>query len=39
MWFYVVFSDEEYDEESGLLPSVTMKIYKGDPKDKQVSFF
>lgn len=27
---------EEFDEDSGQLPSVTMKIYKGDPKDKQV---
>ncbi|XP_063370888.1 cuticlin-4 [Cydia amplana] len=28
---------EDFDEDSGLLPSVTMKIYKGDPKDKQVA--
>lgn len=27
----------EYDEDSGSLPSCTMKIYKGDPKDKQVA--
>ncbi|XP_072937826.1 cuticlin-4 isoform X2 [Epargyreus clarus] len=30
-------NDDEYDEDSGLLPSVTMKIYKGDPQDKQVA--
>ncbi|XP_034838633.1 uncharacterized protein pio [Maniola hyperantus] len=29
--------NDEYDEESGLLPSVTMKIFKGDPEDKQVA--
>ncbi|XP_059062497.1 uncharacterized protein LOC131855269 [Achroia grisella] len=28
---------DEYDEDSGLLPSVTMKIFKGDPKDKEVA--
>ncbi|CAH4029534.1 cuticlin-4 [Pieris brassicae] len=28
---------DEYDEESGLLPSVTMKIFKGDPEEKQVA--
>ncbi|XP_038217635.1 uncharacterized protein LOC119836396 [Zerene cesonia] len=31
------FDSDEYDEESGLLPSVTMKIFKGDPQDKQVA--
>ncbi|XP_045508218.1 uncharacterized protein LOC123704017 [Colias croceus] len=31
------FDNDEYDEESGLLPSVTMKIFKGDPQDKQVA--
>ncbi|KAM3955978.1 zona pellucida domain-containing protein piopio [Aphomia sociella] len=30
-------NSDEYDEDSGLLPSVTMKIYKGDPKDKEVA--
>ncbi|XP_013183505.2 uncharacterized protein LOC106129482 [Amyelois transitella] len=28
---------DEFDEESGLLPSVTMKIYKGDPKDNHIA--
>ncbi|KAI8441487.1 hypothetical protein MSG28_015076 [Choristoneura fumiferana] len=28
-------NDEDFDEDSGQLPSVTMKIYKGDPEDKQ----
>ncbi|XP_037871362.1 uncharacterized protein LOC101735576 [Bombyx mori] len=27
--------NEEFDEDSGLLPSATMKIYKGDPKNKE----
>ncbi|CAK1593297.1 unnamed protein product [Parnassius mnemosyne] len=31
------YNSDEFDEDSGLLPSVTMKIYKGDPKDKQVA--
>lgn len=35
--FIFTFFSDEYDEDSGLLPSVTMKIYKGDPEDKQVS--
>ncbi|XP_026316294.1 uncharacterized protein LOC113227558 [Hyposmocoma kahamanoa] len=30
-------TNDEYDEESGLLPSVTMKIYKGDPENKEVA--
>lgn len=30
-------NSDEYDEDSGLLPSVSMKIFKGDPKDKQVA--
>ncbi|XP_073964930.1 zona pellucida domain-containing protein piopio [Choristoneura fumiferana] len=30
-------NDEDFDEDSGQLPSVTMKIYKGDPEDKQVA--
>lgn len=29
------FNSEEFDEDSGLLPSVSMKIYKGDPEDKE----
>ncbi|KAF9824817.1 hypothetical protein SFRURICE_019864 [Spodoptera frugiperda] len=28
---------DEFDEDSGLLPSVSMKIYKGDPEDEQVA--
>ncbi|XP_032525246.1 cuticlin-4 [Danaus plexippus] len=31
------YNSDEYDEDSGLLPSVTMKIYKGDPEDKEVA--
>ncbi|XP_046974868.1 uncharacterized protein LOC124541087 [Vanessa cardui] len=31
------YNNDEYDEDSGLLPSVTMKIYKGDPEDKEVA--
>ncbi|XP_047038231.1 cuticlin-4 isoform X2 [Helicoverpa zea] len=30
-------TSDEFDEDSGLLPSVSMKIYKGDPEDKQVA--
>lgn len=29
------FNSEEFDEDAGLLPSVSMKIYKGDPEDKE----
>ncbi|XP_037301630.1 uncharacterized protein LOC115440267 [Manduca sexta] len=32
-----VASSEEYDEDSGLLPSISMKIFKGDPKNKEVA--
>ncbi|KAJ2938170.1 hypothetical protein O0L34_g18510 [Tuta absoluta] len=32
-----IIDENEYDEESGLLPSVTMKIYKGDPDDNEVA--
>ncbi|XP_041981626.1 uncharacterized protein LOC121735022 [Aricia agestis] len=31
------YNNDEYDEESGLLPSVSMKIYKGDPEDNEVA--
>ncbi|XP_050669243.1 cuticlin-4 isoform X1 [Leptidea sinapis] len=31
------YDTDEFDEESGLLPSVTMKIYKGKPEEKQVA--
>ncbi|KAJ8707141.1 hypothetical protein PYW08_011275 [Mythimna loreyi] len=30
-------SNDEFDEDSGLLPSVSMKIYKGDPEDEEVA--